>query len=693
MKLHFDNNEPHQLEAVSSIVDILEGQAQRNSMFTIIGGQKLYGAEMTATGIANSQLTISEHQILENIKKIQRRNMLRVSDDERLQYRDFTIEMETGTGKTYVYTRTIMELNKKYGFSKFIVVVPSIAIREGVNKSLEITKEHFEGIYPGQKYNYFKYDSNKLERLRNFATSQQIEIMIINIDAFRKSFDDPEKESKANLIHRDRDGIGKPINFIQETRPIVIIDEPQSVDNTPKAKEAIKSLNPLLTLRYSATHREKYYLVYRLDPVDAYQRNLVKKIEVKSIVAGGDFNVPYIRLVSTEKKDDTFFAKIELDVMDKSRIKRKSIKAKITNRSPQINLYEFSGERQAYQKFIINKISCDPANRYVEFTTGERLAVGEAIGEGSNLDIKRVQIHSTIEQHLDKELTYLSKGIKVLSLFFIDRVANYRTYNEDGTVGKGPLAQIFEEEYQKLIKLPRYATILNNPYLKQSEIDKLHDGYFAQDKQGHWKDVNEDSEGNLRGNAQELEDTFDLIMRDKERLLSFDTQLRFIFSHSALKEGWDNPNVFQICTLVETRDTMTKRQKIGRGLRLAVDQKGQRIRVPDLNILTVVANESYNDFADTLQKEIESETGLRFGVVDDNSFYEIAPAGADPVIWSKELMAELRQTGYLDQKGKITDKLIADVKNGKLEVSVRFQGQTQNPEFPTRLERIKKLQK
>jgi len=668
----FESSEPHQLEAISSVVDVLDGQAQREARFSIVTGTAL-GIEITDTGVANSELSISDFKLLENIKAVQKKNRLMVTDHLQLGHkRNFTVEMETGTGKTYVYTRTIMELNKKYGFRKFIVVVPSIAIREGVYKSFEITKEHIQSLYPGQTYEFFKYSSKDMAKIRSFATSQSIQVMVINIDAFKKSFDDPEKESKANLIHRASDRGPAPIALIQETRPVVIIDEPQSVDNTPKAKEAIASLNPLFILRYSATHKEKYYPVYKLDPVDAYQQHLVKRIEVKSITSDDDHNLPYIKLIKVEKKEGTFCAKIEIDVKDAHGVKRKAVLAKSTRSNPQPDLFKLSGEREIYEGIKIDKIVADPENKHILFERGEILKEGESTGEGAGLDIKRLQIAATIEQHLDKELTYIPKGIKVLSLFFIDRVANYRVYGEGG-YEKGVYAKIFEEEYNRLINQPRYAQLKKNPQI--GIASEVHNGYFAQDNKKHWVDTRESGD-ELRGNADELESTFKLIMQDKEKLVSFTDKLRFIFSHSALKEGWDNPNIFQICTLVETRDPLTKRQKVGRGLRLAVNQDKERVHDTNLNVLTVIANESYKRFADTLQREIESDTGFRFEILEDNSFYEIAPPGVDGVQWSKDLVADLRINGYIDEKGKVTDKLKVDFQTNSLKLDARFQAAT-----------------
>jgi len=426
MKLKFVSDQQFQLDAVASITDIFQGQAVKQTNFSVAStmgsdaqGELGYQIEL---GYAN-KLDLLDDELLEIINRIQLRNGLPKSTD--IQGRNFTIEMETGTGKTYVYIRTIYELNKLYGFTKFIIVVPSVAIREGVNKSLEIMEEHFKSLYEGANCDYFIYDSSKLGQLRTFATSSNIQIMVINIDAFRKSFVDPNKPDKANIIHREHDRMNgrRPIEFIQQTNPIVIIDEPQSVDRTDKAKEAIASLNPLCTLRYSATHVETYNLMYRLGPVDAYQKKIVKEIVVDSIKEAGNFNRPYIRLVSV-KNSNGFQAVLELDIKNRSGVVQRKQK---TVRVGQ-DLFDISGEREIYSGYIINNIDCYPGNEMVEFTNGSHLHLGMEMGNISEDDIKRGQISATIKHHLDRELRLVPQGIKVLSLFFIDRVDNYRIY-------------------------------------------------------------------------------------------------------------------------------------------------------------------------------------------------------------------------------------------------------------------------
>jgi type III restriction enzyme len=587
MKLKF-KHQPFQTAAVAAVVDLFHGQEKRQDTFTIINEKQL---NLDAgLGVGNA-LSIGDDQLLSNMQEVQKRHSLPLTTD--LAGNHFCIEMETGTGKTYVYTKTIFELHKQYGFTKFIVVVPSVAIREGVYKSFQITAEHFAAQYDNTPVRCFIYDSKKLSQVRLFATSADIEIMIINIDAFKKS---------ENIINQEQDRLNgeTAMSYIQETHPIVIIDEPQSVDNTPKAKEAIASLNPLCVFRYSATHREKINLLYRLTPVDAYQMGLVKQICVSSNQIENDFNRPYIRLVSVSHENG-FSARVEIDKAAKSgKVGRKIITVK-----PGADLFALSGERTLYEGYSVAGIDCQPGFETIEFANSETLYLGKAFGDIDENIIKRAQIRRTIEAHLDKELRYTEKGIKVLSLFFIDEVAKYRT--AEGC--KGIYAEMFEECYAELLALPKFVPLRER---FATDISDIHNGYFSQDKKGNLK--------NTKGNTVDDYDTYSLIMRDKEWLLSFDCPLRFIFSHSALKEGWDNPNVFQVCTLIEQRNAFTARQKVGRGLRLCVNQDGERIEDRNINILHVMANESVAEFAATLQREIEQETGVKFGILQLSLF-------------------------------------------------------------------------
>ena len=596
MKLKFKNQD-FQTDAVNAVVDLFAGQEKTRSTFSVVEEKQL--SLMNDLGIGNA-LYIDEKAISDNMHAVQKQNKLPMTElhaaegDVGAASRcQFCIEMETGTGKTYVYTKTIFELNRKYGFTKFIIVVPSVAIREGVYKSFEITKEHFGLQYDNVPCRYFIYNSAKLSDVRQFATSANIEIMIINIDAFKKA---------ENIINQAQDKLNgeTAMRYIQDTNPIVIIDEPQSVDNTAKAKEAIASLNPLCVLRYSATHREKINLLYRLTPVDAYQMGLVKQISVSSNQVSGGFNEAYVKLISVSNENG-FRAKVEIDVKGKTgAVTRKTITVK-----PGDDLFLLSGERDLYEGYTVAGIDCTPEYEHIEFGNTEEVALGKAIGDIDENIVKKAQIRRTIEAHLDKELRYTEKGIKVLSLFFIDKVDKYR--HEDGT--SGVYAKMFEECYLELLSKPKYAPIRER---FSSDVSKVHNGYFSQDKKGRLKDT--------KGDTQADDDTYNTIMRDKEWLLSFECPLRFIFSHSALKEGWDNPNVFQVCTLIEQKSTFTCRQKVGRGLRLCVNQDGERIENKNINILHVMANESFAEFADTLQKEIEDETGVKFGVLQLDLF-------------------------------------------------------------------------
>ena len=587
MKLKFKTQD-FQTDAVNAVVDLFTGQEKTQSTFSVVDERQM--SLLSDWGQGNA-LYISPEAVTANMHTVQKWNNLPLTDTaETMQ---FCIEMETGTGKTYVYTKTIFELHRKYGFTKFIIVVPSVAIREGVYKSFQITQEHFGLQYDNVPCRYFIYNSAKLSDVRQFATSSNIEVMIINIDAFKKA---------ENIINQSQDKLGgeTAMGFIQNTNPIVIIDEPQSVDNTPKAKEAIASLHPLCVLRYSATHREKINLLYRLTPVDAYQMGLVKQIAVSSNQVAGGFNQAYVRLLSVSDEKG-FKARVEIDAKDKTGVvKRKAFTVK-----PGDDLFLLSGQRDLYEGYTIAGIDCTPDFEHVEFGNTQEVALGKAIGDVDENIIKKAQIRRTIETHLDKELRYLDKGIKVLSLFFIDKVDKYR--HEDGTAGI--YAQMFEECYQELMAKPKYAALQSR---FPADVSKVHNGYFSQDKKGRLKDT--------KGDTQADDDTYYTIMRDKEWLLSFDCPLRFIFSHSALREGWDNPNVFQVCTLIEQKSTFTCRQKIGRGLRLCVNQDGERIEDKNINVLHVMANESFAEFAQTLQKEIEDETGVKFGVLQFSMF-------------------------------------------------------------------------
>lgn len=604
LEFKYSADQEHQVDAVAAVCDLFRGQEFMSSEFTAgtVGGMF---SDAIVVGHANN-LRVSARQLEENLHAVQEENCLARSEvltDGRL--RDFTVEMETGTGKTYVYIRTIYELNKRYGLTKFVIVVPSIAIREGVKKSFESTKKHFESLYDKKPLEFFVYDSKDMGPVGNFATSSAIQVMIINIGAFNKELDSDEKKGATNIFHRPSEkliGGRSPQELVSSCNPIVIIDEPQSVDNTAKAKKAIKSLNPLFVFRYSATHKEAYNMLYQLGPVDAFQRGLVKGIVVDSVLSQEDLNGAYVRLDSTDGRSG-YKAKLTIDVRqaDGSQ-KRKAVTVKTGD-----DLYQKSKENSDYESgWIVSNIGTAAGDEFVEFQNGEYLEPGDVLGDVASEAIKRAQIIKTIEDHLETQLRLYKFGIKVLSLFFIDKVEKYRLYEPN--VHNGEYAEIFEEEYARIATSDKWQRRYKRAGVPLPTDGKgLHQGYFAKDGRGKFKDSKEGASTSADSSA------FELIMQKKETLISFpdgkdpDKDVAFIFSHSALKEGWDNPNVFQICTLVETNDTLTKRQKIGRGLRLPVNQDGERSYDPDVNVLTVIANESYKSFADGLQSEFERE--------------------------------------------------------------------------------------
>lgn len=676
MKIKFEENLDYQLEAVSSITDIFAGQQTNKTLFTVEreSSQLKIGEESDELLGTGNKLSLFPEEVLENLNKIQTRNA--VAKTEILDRNDynFSVEMETGTGKTYVYLRTIMELNKKYEFTKFIIVVPSIAIKEGVYKTLEITKEHFKSLYNNVPYDYFIYDSKKIDMIRNFAVNDAIQIMIIAIDAINKD---------TNVINQERDQANgyRPIDYIKQCNPIVIVDEPQNME-TDKAKNAIKELNPLCTLRYSATHKNKYNPVFKLNSVDAYEKKLVKQIEVATIEASQNANTEYIKVTDIKvSKGKSPTAKIEIDEKTKKGVVRKEIKVALND-----DLKEKS-KRDIYEGYVIREITYneeEPSKSFVDF--GRAVLTLGQINGGENPDvIKRMQIRKTIQEHFEKQIALKNKGIKVLSLFFIDKVANYRIHNkETGEVEKGKYALMFEEEYNRLLELPKYAEMGDVSVSIEERAALAHDGYFSADKKKKKSKTGKEyfEEKDTKGNTEVDNDTFNKIMKDKERLLSFDEPLSFIFSHSALKEGWDNPNVFQICTLNETTSEMKKRQEIGRGLRIAVNQNGERVRGFDVNTLTVMANESYEQFVSSLQKEMEQEEDIKFGIIENYIFTNIIDPeninsenetekyfGHEK---SKELYDFLVEEGYV-ANGKITDKLKKDLDNGELKLSEKFE--------------------
>ncbi len=549
LKLKFDPKLDFQVDAISSVVDIFRGQTKKPLDYTF--------------QIISNSLNLSKEKILENLQEIQKRNGIELSKLEDLtEPYNFTIEMETGTGKTYVYLRTILELNQKYGFTKFIIVVPSVAIKEGVLKTLDITKEHFKQLYDNLPYTYFSYKSDNLVMVKMFGQDTHLQIMVITRDAFNKDI---------NIIHNLHDKMGdKPIEIIQKTNPILILDEPQKMGGEA-TQWGIEQLNPLFILRYSATHKDIYNLVYKLTPYDAYNLGLVKKIEVLSITEEGEPSSKKIILEKIESTSTGLKAKVKVFVKTKEGIKLKTITVKHND-----NLASKT-ENPYYDGFIISEINKGAG--YILFSNGIKIYEGKSSVEED--EIIRMMVRDTIKEHFEKKKQLNPKGIKVLSLFFLNRVDDYLL--EDGIVRK-----MFEEEFNKLIQ---------NSYKEFSNLDvkKVHSGYFSKMKKE--KSIEED------------ESAYDLIMKDKEKLLSLEEPVEFIFSHSALREGWDNPNVFNICTLAYSTSEIRKRQEIGRGLRLAVGQNGNRIQDRDINLLTVVTNESYREYLEKLQTEYREEVG------------------------------------------------------------------------------------
>jgi len=557
LKLKFDSKLDYQIDAINYVVDLFKGQTKQiqSSNFSIVP----------------NVLELPKEKILENLQDIQSKNGIALSNaDDLNEPYNFTVEMETGTGKTYVYLRTILELNQKYGFTKFIIVVPSVAIKEGVLKTLAITKEHFKQLYENLPYTYFPYKSDNLVMVRMFGQSTNLQIMIITRDAFNKDI---------NIIHNVHDSMGdKPIEIIKKTNPIVILDEPQKMGGEA-TQWGLSELNPLFVLRYSATHRDIYNLVYKLTPYDAYNLGLVKKIEVLSITEEGDPSSKKIILDRIESTSSGLRAKVKVFVNTKDGIKLKMITIKdgedLANKTK--NSY--------YDGFITSEINKGAG--YISFSNGVKIYEGKSSIEED--EIIRLMVRETIREHLEKKKNLNPKRIKVLSLFFLNRVDDYLLEN-------GIVRRMFEEEFNKLIK---------NEFKEFSNLDikKIHSGYFSKMKRD--KSIEED------------ESAYDLIMKDKERLLSLEEPVEFIFSHSALREGWDNPNVFNICTLAYSSSEIKKRQEIGRGLRLPVNQYGDRIQDRDINLLTVITNESYAEYLERLQTEYKEEVGEKAPFVEE----------------------------------------------------------------------------
>lgn len=624
------------------------------------------------TGYKNERVELSDEQLLKNIQTMQSQNNIKLSPKlvKDLGRCSLDIEMETGTGKTYVYIKTMFELNKRYGWSKFIVVVPSIAIREGVKKSFEITTDHFMEHY-GKKARFFVYNSSNLNQLDNFSSSAGINVMIINTQAFASSLkeDGRSKESKIIYSKRDEFRTRRPIDVIKANRPIIILDEPQKMGG-PVTQKALKNFNPLFSLNYSATHAKHHNLIYVLDALDAFNKRLVKKIEVKGFEVknfrGTDSYLYLEQIILSPKKPPV--AKIELEIGYSKSINRETRILGVGD-----DLYYVSQEMEQYKGYTISEI--DPLRGTVTFLNGEVIEAGDVVGDISEQDMRRIQIRETILSHFEKEEKLFNMGIKCLSLFFIDEVAKYRQYDEDGNEILGEYGKIFEQEYINVLN--EYINIFDTPYQKYlkstcSDVSAVHNGYFSIDKKGHAID------SKLKRGSEFSDDisAYDLILKNKERLLSFDEPTRFIFSHSALREGWDNPNVFQICTLKHSDSNTGKRQEVGRGLRLCVNQDGNRMDVEtcgeavhDINTLTVIASESYKTFVTDLQSDIKSVLYDR-PTVATSEFFKGKYVKVDeiPVLIDDNVANAIEfyliQNGYVDMKRRVTDKYRQDINLG-----------------------------
>ena len=622
------------------------------------------------TGYKNELIELSDDQLLHNIQELQSQNNIKLSPSlvKDLGRCSLDIEMETGTGKTYVYIKTMFELNKRYGWSKFIVVVPSIAIREGVKKSFEITAEHFMEHY-GKKARFFVYNSSDLNKLDSFSSGSGINVMIINTQAFASSLKEDGKSKEARIIYSKRDEFQsrRPIDVIKANRPIIILDEPQKMGGDVTQK-ALKNFNPLFTLNYSATHAKQHNLVYVLDALDAFNKRLVKKIEVKGFEVknfrGTDKYLFLEQIILSSKKPP--MARIELEIGYNKSINRETRILGVGD-----DLYYKSEEMEQYKGYVISEI--DPFSGTVTFTNGEVIKTGEVVGDVSEKDMRRIQIRETILSHFEKEEKLFNMGIKTLSLFFIDEVAKYRQYDENGDEVLGEYGVMFEEEYISVLNT--YITMFDTPYQRYlkttcEDVSKIHRGYFSIDKK-----TGRSIDSQLKRGSEFSDDisAYDLILKNKERLLSFDEPTRFIFSHSALREGWDNPNVFQICTLKHSDSQTAKRQEVGRGLRLCVNQAGNRMdaetcgdTVHDINMLTVIASESYKDFVTDLQADIKTVLYDRPTTASSEYFKGkfVKVDGVPTLIDSEQANAiefYLIANGYVDMKRKITDKYRADV--------------------------------
>lgn len=687
MKLQF-KHQKFQADAAKAVVDVFAGQPYLTPTYMMDRGTGTYQLDIDEdrnfTGWSNQKLVpeLSDPVILEHIQKIQRTNQ--IAPSPKLEGRfNLTIEMETGVGKTYTYIKTMYELNKHYGWSKFIVVVPSVAIREGVYKSFQMTQEHFAEEY-GKKVRFFIYNSAQLTEIDRFASDNSINVMIINSQAFNAK----GKDARRIYMKLDEFRSRRPIDIIAKTNPILIIDEPQSVEGK-QTKERLKEFCPLFTLRYSATHKSDsiYNMIYRLDAMEAYNKRLVKKIAVKGITETGSTatdSYVYLESINLSKKDPT--ATIQFDIKGASGIRKVSRTVGIG-----FNLYDNSGHMEEYKNnFVVKAI--DGRDDSLEFLNGIKLYAGDVIGKVDENQLRRIQIRETILSHIQRERQLFYKGIKVLSLFFIDEVAKYKVYDAAGQPGNGIYAQMFEEEYEDVINNLQLAIgedeYIN--YLKAIKPSATHAGYFSVDKKGKMID----SKVARKETTSDDIDAYDLIMKNKELLLDRNPKrspVRFIFSHSALREGWDNPNVFQICTLKQSGSDVRKRQEVGRGLRLCVNQDGERMDsgvlgndVHNINVLTVIASESYDSFAKGLQSELADAVANRPKAVTPELFMgkTITDAqGNTDVITddvAREIYVGLRMEGYIDKQGALTDKYYEDKANGEIKLTDEVAGSAES---------------
>ncbi len=656
MEIKFKDKLQYQADAIDSVIDLFEGQSLLSSNISIMAP----GMVSPFEGKGNL-FDLSPQDIEENFKNIQKENGLPVND--KLESYDFTVEMETGTGKTYVYLRTILELNRNYGFSKFVIVVPSVAIKEGVKKTIDITRDHFSKLYNNISYTDFIFDSGNMSDLKNFMEEDNIQIMIITIQAFNKDKNKIRQKTESGIV---------PLSYITKTNPIVIIDEPQSVLGG-KGKEAVSDLNPLFTLQYSATPKDSTNLLYQLNAVDAYNKNLVKKIEVNAFDAADYQGRPYIKLndVKLNKRNGNRTA--ELTLVKNTPIGLNTAVVKNIKPGDRLSVDKISNN-DVYRDYVVDDVIVREGDEHILFDNGQKLYLGQSLNDINQEGVRKAQIEETIREHLNKELKLSKKNIKVLSLFFIDEVSNYREYDEDGA-HKGKYAKWFEDAYRKIISEDEYKKLPK--YILDLSPEEVHDGYFSKDKQ-KFTDTS--------GETAKDTSTYELIMRDKEELLDPKNKLRFIFSHSALKEGWDNPNVFQICTFIETQSDLSKRQKIGRGLRLCVDGEGNRVdeaygdgeEFKNINKLTVLANESFDNFAKSLQKEMEQD-GIQFNVLKFKDFKGIniiTPDGEHKKLNgfdSEKIWESLFKQGFINSKGVINKKWDKAVVDGTVELPEEFE--------------------